>query len=175
MELRDNTWILFMSDNGWMMGDHGFTSKVLAYEESIRVPMMIAGPTTRPTVRDELVLGIDLSATILDLAGVGAPTNIHGNSLLPLTGEEVTAKWRGAFLYEAPQSQLESRPLWAIRTQRWKLIETHMDPGTGEVFHELYDLQNDPREMQNLANEPGQRDRVSELAAELSRMKKNIQ
>ncbi|MCH5374820.1 MAG: sulfatase-like hydrolase/transferase, partial [Planctomycetes bacterium] len=68
--LDRNTWYLFMGDNGWFMGEHGLTSKVLPYEESIRVPMIVAGPDTRPRVDDHLVLNIDLGATVLDIAGV---------------------------------------------------------------------------------------------------------
>lgn len=175
LKIRESTWILFMADNGWMMGDHGFTSKVLAYEESIRVPMMIVGPGVKPGVCDELVLGIDLSATILDVTGLDRPDKIHGRSLLPLAKAEPDVKWRHEFLYEAPKSQLETKPLWAVRNDRWKYVETLLDPKTGEVFQELYDLENDPQEMRNLANSPEQAERVSQLAADMVRLKKEIQ
>ncbi len=82
--LRDNTWIVFMGDNGWMLGEHGMTSKVLPYEESMRVPMAIAGPAVKPRVCSELVLNIDLTATLYDLAGLPIPASLHGRSLLPL-------------------------------------------------------------------------------------------
>ncbi len=84
MGVRDDTWILFLGDNGWMLGEHGMTSKVLPYEESMRVPMAIAGPSTTPRVSRELVLNVDLTATIYDLARLPIPEALHGRSLLPI-------------------------------------------------------------------------------------------
>ena len=141
LKVRDKTWIIFMGDNGWMLGEHGMTSKVLPYEESMRVPMAIAGPSTSPKVSTDLVLNIDLTATIYDLAGLPVPTSLHGRSLLALVSGEAPSDWRTSFLYEAPTPQLGSRPLWAARNSRWKYIETHVDEG--KVFAELYDLQAD--------------------------------
>lgn len=175
LKLRDNTWILFMGDNGWMMGDHGFTSKVLAYEESIRVPMMVTGPGTKARTDEHLVLGIDFSATVLDLAGIGRPAEIHGRSLLPLVrpSSDVT-DWRTDFLYEAPDPQLGSKPLWAVRDDRWKYIETITETDAGETFVELYDLQNDPQEMRNLAQEPDQKDRLDAVDRRLQALKDEL-
>ncbi len=174
LRLRDSTWILFLSDNGWMMGDHGFTSKVLAYEESIRVPMLLAGPGLPARTDDHLVLGIDITATLLELAGLPRPPELHGRSLLPLVQGRAPADWRREFLYEAPESQLGSRPLWAVRTERWKYIETRVDPATDRRFAELYDLPADPHEQRNLAADPAQRERVATLAATLARLQANL-
>ena len=171
-DLQPNTWILYMADNGWMMADHGFTSKVLPYEESIRVPMMIAGPETQPKVDPHLVLGIDLSATILDLAGLAPPPEIHGRSLLPLVRGDEAVAWRTDFLYEAPQPQLGSKPLWAVRGERWKYIETRVSPG--ESFEELYDLRTDPQEMKNLAGEPAWQEEVRRQAARLRELRSSL-
>lgn len=151
--LRDNTYILFMGDNGWFMGEHGFTSKVLPYEESIRVPMIVAGPGIERHVDSNLVLNIDLAPTILELAQVGIPKDMHGKSLVPLlNGKDVN--WRQSFLYEAPTPSLGSRPLLALRTHRYKFVQTY-DIGEQRrvAFEELYDLEQDPKEMKNLARE----------------------
>ncbi len=175
--LRENTWIFFMGDNGWMMGEHGFTSKVLPYEESIRVPMIVTGPGTEARVRDELVLGFDLTATLLEAAGLEAPERMHGRSLLALVrGDGPVEDWRKAFLYEAPDPQLGSRPLWAVRTGDWKYIETGLGKDAGEpgTFRELYDLKADPEERENLAGDAGQEKRVAGFAAQMAELKAEI-
>ena len=172
-ELRDNTWIILMGDNGWMLGEHGMTSKVLPYEESMRVPMAIAGPRAASQVRDELVLNIDLTATIYELAGLSVPESLHGRSLLPIIKGKKLDDWRQSFLYEAPLSQLGSQPLWAVRTDRWKYIETHVSDAS-LPFVELYDMESDSIEMNNLAESPDHQQTRSELANELVILKKRF-
>ena len=81
LALDKNTYIVFMSDNGWMLGDHGFTSKVLPYRPSTHVPMIIAGPGIEAGVSKALALNIDILPTILDLAHIKNPPDIHGKSL----------------------------------------------------------------------------------------------
>lgn len=158
--LDDNTWIVFMGDNGWFLGEHQFTSKVLAYEESMRVPMIIAGPKTRTGVETRFALNIDLAPTILDLAGVPPHEKMDGTSLMPLVRGSVS-DWRSQFVYEAPDSQLGSYPLWAVRTREWKYIATRM-PG-GEAFEELYDLAKDPSELTNLASQSALKPKLEQL------------
>ena len=167
LNLRDNTWIIFMGDNGWMLGEHGMTSKVLPYEESMRVPLAIAGPTTKQATSDQLVLNIDVTATIYQLAGLEVPSQLHGKSLLPIVSGEpkTTDDWRTSFLYEAPTPQLGSQPLWAVRDDRWKYVETHTDDG--ELFRELYDLQSDSIELSNLADRPESKSIVDRMATQL--------
>ncbi|EMI19919.1 secreted protein containing Sulfatase domain protein [Rhodopirellula maiorica SM1] len=172
LEIRDNTWIIVMGDNGWMLGEHGMTSKVLPYEESMRVPMTIAGPGTETQVVSELVLNIDVTATIYDLAGLPVPESLHGRSLLPLVHAETPDDWRSSFLYEAPSSQLGSQPLWAVRNARWKYVET--ETNEGERFAELYDLVQDRMEQTNLANEPSNANVVNELANQLREYQREI-
>lgn len=169
LNLRDNTWIFFMGDNGWMMGEHGFTSKVLPYEESIRVPMLVAGPKTEPGLVDELVLGIDLTASILQVAGIDRPANMHGRSVIGLVDGKDISDWRKDFLYEAPSPQLGSQPLWAVRNERWKYIETKTPDGP---YQELYNLEDDPLETTNLA--PDQPVHVEKLAVRLDQLKTEV-
>ena len=171
MGLRDNTWIIFMGDNGWMLGEHGMTSKVLPYEESMRVPLAIAGPGTQPTTSDKLVLNIDVAATIYQLAGLPQPTQLHGRSLLPIL-QGTSDSWRTSFLYEAPTPQLGSKPLWAVRDHRWKYVETSVDETT--VFRELYDLDADSSEATNVADRPQNAEVVRRLAMQLTQHRKAI-
>ncbi len=148
----DNTYIIFMSDNGWFIGDHLFTSKFLAYEESIRVPLVISGPGIRPMVNQDLVLNIDIFPTLLAMLGKESPPPLHGVSLLPVLIEEEWPEKRAHIYYQAPTPQLGSQPLAAIRTQRYKYIETYDETDTTRVvFQELYDLREDPYELNNLA------------------------
>lgn len=162
-----NTWYIFMGDNGWLLGEHGMTSKVLPYEESMRVPMAIAGPETSAKISNDLVLNIDLTATIYELAGLSPPAALHGRSLLPIVKGQTPDDWRNSFLYEAPTPQLGSQPLWAVRNARWKYVETHPQDASGEVFQELYDLESDSIEKSNLAGTPENQETLNELRATL--------
>jgi arylsulfatase A-like enzyme len=169
MGLRENTYFIFMGDNGWFMGEHGFTSKVLPYEESIRVPMIIAGPGIEHGTDENLVLNIDLAPTILELAQIPIPQNMHGESLLRLLKNKET-QWRKSFLYEAPTPSLGSRPLLALRTQRYKLVQTYdEDELSRVVFEELYDMQQDPKEINNLADVPDYSSILHQLRSQLKR------
>lgn len=174
--LRENTHIVFMGDNGWFLGEHGFTSKVLAYEESIRVPMILAGPGIRRGVESRLALNVDLAPTILEWAGMPVPETMHGSSLVPLARGAGGAKrsafmrvtWRDSIFYEAPDTQLGSYPLYALRTDGWKYIQTRdIDAPERVYFEELYDLAADPIEMNNLAGTAGKAERLGAMRAEL--------
>lgn len=174
--LAGNTWFVFMGDNGWQIGEHGMTSKVLAYEASIRVPMIIAGPGTAARVDPHLVLNIDLAPTICRLAGLAPPPALHGRSLLPLVHGEPPADWRTAFVYEAETPVLGAHPLHAVRTDRWKLIRTYAPDNISQVtFTELYDLENDPDEMHNLAGSPDHADRIRELLTYITKHRETVQ
>lgn len=173
--LENDTYVLFMGDNGWFLGEHGFTSKVLPYEQSIRVPMMLAGPGIRPGVDDHLVLNIDLPATMYELAGVDAPP-MHGQSLRPLLDRRPGPPWREAFLYESPQPVLGAYPLLAVRDQRWKYIRTFdADDRRKLIFEELYDLQADPHETTNLAGRAEHADRIKTMAATMATLRRRAE
>jgi arylsulfatase A-like enzyme len=169
--MRENTYVLLMGDNGWFMGEHGLTSKVLAYEESIRVPLVVSGPGLTGEVNDELVINADIAPTLLDLAGAPVAANVHGSSLVPLLRGQQT-DWRSSFLYEAPIPALGSWPLFAVRTREWKYIQTY-DPEdrSGPAFEELYDLRDDPHEMTNLAGLEEHGETQARLEAELAELR----
>lgn len=97
----ENTVIIYLSDNGFLMGEHGLIDKRVMYDESIRILAFVYCPELIPVpeVNDELIVNIDIGPTILDLAGVDIPPSMHGKSLVPLLkGEKV--KWRSGFIYE---------------------------------------------------------------------------
>ncbi len=175
--LRDSTYVIFLSDNGWFLGDHGLTSKFLPYEESIRVPMIVAGPGVAPRVESRLVLNADVAPTMLELAGLAVPDRMHGRSLVPLLRGR-RAAWRSSILYEAPASVLDCRPLLAVRTERWKYVETfegpQLRPDATPAFEELYDLKADPAEMANLAARAEHAKTRRRLADELRRLRRDL-
>lgn len=149
--LRDNTYIFFMSDNGWMLGEHGFTSKVLPYRPSTRVPFFVLGPELSPEINHEMVLNIDMAPTVLELAGIEIPTSMHGSSIVPLLKRDIM-EWRDGFVYEGLGSYGGAKPNLTVITKKFRYIETYEDELLDKInYIELYDQQVDPDEIHNLA------------------------
>ena len=147
--LDDNTLVIFTSDNGFFWGEHGRGDKRLAYDESIRVPLLMRGPVVeRGQTADALVTNIDLAPTILKAAGVSVPASMHGqplNGLLSGSGEFTRD---AVFAEYYPEVKHPSIPRWdAVRTATHMYV-TH--PEAGLDYDELYDLVNDPYQMNNL-------------------------
>jgi N-acetylglucosamine-6-sulfatase len=168
----DDTVLVFTSDNGYFYGEHGLSvERRLAYEESIRMPLLVRYPKAiaAGTVRKELALNIDLAPTLLELAGEAPPPAMQGRSLVPLLKGQ-TARWRDSFLIEYASDRVFPRILnmgyQAVRTQRWKYIHYLELDG----MDELYDLQNDPYEMNNIIHQPTAQGRVARLRSELKRL-----
>ena len=169
--LSDNTYIVFLSDNGWFLGEHGLTSKVLAYEDSWRVPMIAVGPGLEPGERDQFVLNADVMPTLLELAGVETPAGVHGQSMVPIL-QDASTPGRKTIFYESPTPQLIPRPFFAVRNDRFKYIETRAKADLDVVeFVELYDLDTDPEETRNLAQDPAHAETVRAMAQELREMR----
>lgn len=167
--LAEDTYIILMGDNGWFNSEHGLTSKVLAYEESIRVPMIVAGPDVGQGVREELVLNIDIMPTVLELAGVEPSEELQGRSLVPLMRGESVSDWREYVYYEAPFPQHGTQPHLAVRTKEWKYIATYGDSSlTALEFEELYLLESDPEEQHNRASDLALKAKLFEMRALLS-------
>jgi len=163
----DETAILYTSDNGFFHGEWRAFDKRFMHEPSIRVPLLIRYPKLiKPaTTDDRMVLNIDIAPTVLDLAGVKIPDHMHGRSMVPLLSGDKNASWRDAWLYEyfefpAVHSVRKHR---GVRTDRWKYIHYFAEP---QEF-ELYDLQADPDEMNNLYGKP-------EFANVVSRLQKRL-
>lgn len=151
--LYENTLVVYASDQGFYMGEHGWFDKRWIYEQSMRTPLLMKFPKgikTRDEV-DELVQNIDWAPTLLDLAGVEVPNDMQGRSLLPLVQGEQDS-WRDALYYhyyEFPNEHMVKKH-YGIRTGRYKLIHFYDDIDTWE----LYDLQEDPIELNNLYGQP---------------------
>ncbi len=153
MGVAEDTVVVFAGDNGFFLGELGLFDKRFAYEPSIRIPLVARYPrgVEADQVIDKLVLNIDLCPTVLDYAGVGSLDGMHGESWRPLVEGRPVPNWRRWSLYEYfrehgyvhwPTSQ-------ALRTEQWKYIR-YPEGGNED---ELYDLESDPGELNNLSKE----------------------
>jgi len=172
--LAENTIIVYTSDNGFFLGEHGLFDKRLMYEPSIRVPMLVRFPARVKSGQVDsthIVLNIDVAPTLLNLAGVPVPSWMHGRSWLPLLERQETP-WRDAFLYEYYEYPAVHcvRKNRGVRTDRWKLIHFWEQPEEWE----LYDLKNDSDETNNLANRPEHSERVRILRAKLAELRREV-
>ena len=156
--LQDDTVIIFTSDHGHFLGEHGFDGKWLLYEESIHIPLIIADPRqgAEKQTSKALVTLVDMAPTMLALGDVAIPAAMQGRSLLPLLADPA-APFREAFFMEhlyrhgaAPPTRIE--PSEGIRTHDWKYIN-YVDRA-GSLSEELYFLTDDPLEMNNLSHGP---------------------
>lgn len=168
----DQTVVIFMGDNGLLEGEHGMVDKRTMHEASIRVPLLIRYPELtdgRSKRISEQVLTVDLAPTICELAGADGIDDAHGRSMVQLMGEG-DPDWRKAWFYHYNyEKQFPYTPnVRGVRTDRWKLIRyPHGDGSEDRHMAELYDLQEDPGELNNLINEPGQQDRIGRLNEQL--------
>ena len=171
--LSENTLVVYTTDNGFFLGEHGLFDKRLMYEPSIRVPLLVRHTASIPhgqVNRRDMLLNIDVAPTMVDAAGVAASVPMQGRSWLPVARGKRIANWRKDFLYqyfEFPAAHCVRRHR-GVRTRDWKLI--HWD--YPEAW-ELYNLADDPGESRNLAGRPAYsaqqarlRDRLFELRRE---------
>jgi N-acetylglucosamine-6-sulfatase len=157
----DNTLIVFTSDNGYFHLEHRRWDKRLAYEESIRIPMVVVypGKIEAGSTVTQMVSNADFAPTVLAYAGVEIPPHMQGLSMKPLFEEE-NPKWRDTFFYEYWKDLVHSIPtMIAVRTERYKLV---MYPEIDDI-DELYDLQEDPHEMRNLVMHPAYADVYADM------------
>ena len=164
----DNTYVIYTSDNGFHMGQHRlFIGKTTAYEEDIRVPMVLRGPGV-PAGRKitQMVLNNDLAPTFAAIAGVEPPSFVDGRSFLPLLAKPDTP-WRRSFLLERRQMETHELSGKAIIDGLRTARHTYVEYGTGE--RELYDLRADPFQLSNLAGtaDPGLLEAFAARLAEL--------
>ncbi|MDD3735945.1 MAG: DUF4976 domain-containing protein, partial [Bacteroidales bacterium] len=152
--LLENTLVVYTSDQGFYLGEHGWFDKRFMYEESFRTPLMMRLPESLTAHGDitEMVQNIDYAPTFLELAGVKPPEEMQGVSLVPLLKGEKPKKWRDALYYHYYEYPAEHavRRHYGIRTDRYKLIHFYNDIDQWE----LYDLTADPHEMYNLIDDP---------------------
>ena len=166
--LSQNTLVIFTSDGGHLWGEHGLIDKRCAYEESIRIPMILKHPTITPQnkTRPEIVANIDLAPTLLELADIEIPAEIDGQSFANLLSKQAPPEPnRNELLYEYYWEPAfpQTPTVFALRTERYKLIQYH---GIWDQ-DELYDLKSDPQEMQNLIGRPEHQQRVKQMRQRL--------
>jgi arylsulfatase A-like enzyme len=154
----EDTLVVFAADNGLALGQHGLMGKQSVYDHSVRVPLIFCGPgIPRGEVRRDFCYLSDIVRTVCDLAGIRAPASVEGESLVPsirnLAGDRREALY---FAYRHFQR--------ALRTKRWKLILYNV---RGEKRAQLFDLESDPWEMNDLARDPSQAGRIRNLAGML--------
>ncbi len=169
--VEDDTVVVYTSDNGFLCGSHGYGSKVLPYEESVRVPMIIHDPRHPSSGRGlrcaALTGNIDIAPTLLALAGIGAPDGTQGLSLLPLLdGPGVELR-----------QQLSLMNCWGpaatqylgVVTRDWKYIYWGYSGGGMEPAEELFDMRRDRLELANVATDPGKREALEEMRGRYER------
>lgn len=168
--LLENTLVIYTSDQGFYMGEHGWFDKRFMYEESLRTPLVMRLPEKMQKQRgktiNQMVQNIDHAPTFLDIAGIEIPADIQGESYLPLLEGKNPRSWRNALYYhyqEYPAEHAVKRH-YGIRTQRYKLIHFYNDIDTWE----LYDLKNDPTEMNNLIDNPAYAKTIKKLKKQLN-------
>ena len=153
--LLENTLVVYTSDQGFYMGEHGWFDKRFMYEESFRTPLVMRLPNGLSKRGDipQMVQNIDYAPTFLDLCGIPVPEDMHGVSMLPLLRGELPKNWRDALYYhfhEFPAEHAVKRH-YGVRTDRYTLIHFYEDIDVWE----LYDLQNDPQQLHNIYGQPG--------------------
>ena len=148
--IDDNTIIIVMGDNGYFLGDRQLADKWLMYDVSIRIPLIIYDPRVKKSSSvDQMVLNIDITKTMMDMAGVTAPKNYQGKSLTPLLVNNKAHLNRNAILIEHLWDNPDIPSSEAMRTERWKYFRYRLI----NAPEELYDLKNDPMEKKNLASD----------------------
>lgn len=171
--LRDNTLIIYTSDQGFFLGDHGMYDKRFMYEESIRMPFLVRWPKGIPAgkTQDALAINCDFAPTFLELAGAPVPESMQGRSLVPLLQGAKPASWRTSFYYRYyhDPGDHNTRAHYGIRTDTHKLMYFWK-----KDQWECFDLIRDPQELKNIYNEPAAAGVVAELKRELTRLKAEV-
>ena len=168
--------VVFSSDNGFYLGEHNLGDKRSAYDESLRIPLLVRWPALGDKARgkliDQMALNIDLAPTLVDLAGVKVPDSMHGCSWRPLLeSNTASANWRTAYFYEYFFERNYAIPtVLAVRTDTAKLIKY---PGHDD-WTELFDLAADPYETKNLASDPSAKDLLARMQTEFDRQAKAV-
>ena len=172
--LERDTIVVYTSDQGFFLGDHGLFDKRFMYEESLRMPFLVRWPAVvRPgSTADAIAVNVDFAPTFLDAAGVKPPETMQGRSLLPLLGGSTPADWRTAMYYRYyhDPGHHDTRAHYGVRTATHKLIYFWR-----KDQWELFDLRSDPAELRNLYGQPGQEAVTAELKSTLARLRRELQ
>ncbi|WP_244825963.1 sulfatase family protein [Carboxylicivirga linearis] len=169
--LDKNTIVVYSSDQGFYLGEHGWFDKRFMYEESLRTPLLVKWPgvISPGTQSDDIVSNLDFAETFLDMAGLNIPQQMQGESFVPILKGETPADWRKEFYYhyyEYPSWHMVKRH-YGITTDRYKLIHFYYDVDEWELF----DLKEDPHEMNNVYNDEKYADVKADLHERLIKLR----
>lgn len=173
--LSQNTIVIYSSDQGFYMGEHGWFDKRWIFEESLRTPLLIRWPgVTQPgSVEKHIVSNVDFAETFLDAAGLPTPPDMQGRSLVPVLKGQVPSDWRTSFYYhyyEYPRPH-HVRPHYGVVTDRYKLVHFY----TPDLDNwELFDLQSDPHELRSIYGNPESAKIQVDLHQEVERLRKEL-
>ncbi len=169
--LAENTIVMYTGDQGFYLGEHGLYDKRFMYEEALRMPFLVRWPgqIKSGSVNDGMILNVDFAATILEAAGLPTLDGTQGKSFLPLLGGNTPADWRESMYYRYYYSHFETEPHYGVRTYDYKLIYyDQIDQW------ELYDMQQDRSEMNNLYQDPRYQTILGDLKEELYRLQNEL-
>jgi len=153
--LADNTIVVYSSDQGFFLGEHGWFDKRWIFEESARAPLLVRWPGVAKagTVKKEIVSNLDFAETFLDVAGVAVPPDMQGRSFIPLLKGDAPADWRKSFYYqyyEYPEPH-HVRPHYGVISGDYTLVHFYA-PDVN--YWELFDLQKDPHQIRSVYGQP---------------------
>jgi arylsulfatase A-like enzyme len=174
-KLAENTIVVYCSDQGFYLGEHGWFDKRWIFEESLRTPLLVRWPgVTKPgSTNADLVSVIDFASTFLEAAGVEAPKDLHGRSLVPVLRGQTPSDWRRSFYYhyyEFPGPHSVRRH-YGVVTDRYKLVRFY-EPGVD--YWELFDLRTDPKELTSVYGKAEYAGVQKDLEAELARLRQEL-
>jgi arylsulfatase A-like enzyme len=185
--LAEDTIVIYTSDQGFFLGEHGFYDKRFMYEPCLTTPLIVRYPplTKAGAVNDNMVLNIDHAPTLLQLAGAEHPTDMQGRSYAPILRGQTPADWRTSMYYRYWMHLDGSHNVpaqYGVRTNRYTLIHFYGKglgmKGAKEIDQppewELFDRAKDPQQMRNVHSDPAYADTVRELRAELERLRKEV-
>lgn len=174
--LAKNTIVVYTSDQGFYLGEHGWYDKRFMYEESLSMPLLVRYPKQIEAgqISDDIVLNLDFAPTFLDYAGASIPDDFQGETIRPVLQGETPVNWRTSMYYhyyEYPHGWHRVKRHYGVRTQHYKLIHFYNDIDAWELF----DLRSDPTEIRNLIDDPAYAGMVAELKVELNRLQVKYQ
>ncbi|MCJ7843351.1 sulfatase [Lederbergia sp. NSJ-179] len=185
--LTENTMVIYTSDQGFFLGDHGWYDKRFMYEESLRMPFIVRYPKAikTGTKTSDFALNVDFAETFLDYAGIDIPDFMQGTSLRPVMEERTPDDWQTSLYYRYWEHLSEPHKVvshYGVRTERFKLIYYYGESlGASNTVDEsrtpeweLFDLETDPFEMNNVYDDPGYAETVDTLKKELYRLKEKV-
>ena len=171
--LRTNTVVIYTSDQGFFLGDHGMYDKRFMYEPSLKMPFIIRWPDViKPgSVQDEMIINTDFAPTFMDMAGLKTPADMQGRSIVPLLRGKHPWTWRESMYYRYYHDPGDHNTAahYGVRTLTHKLIYYWK-----KDQWELYDLVRDPNEMRNIYEDPAQLGTLAKLKRELARLRKEL-